>query len=215
MISNWDLYLVTDAKVYPGRSHVNEVEAAIAGGARVVQFREKQMNDRDMLNIGTTLRRLTAEADVDFIVNNRVDIALAVDADGVHVGQEDLPASLVRRLVGPKGIVGVSASTSEEAIKAERDGADYIGASPVFSTGTKTDAPRPTGLEGLRAMADAVNIPIVAIGGISVGNIDGVISAGADAVAVISAVVCAPDMVKASKELISKIRAAKRRIQDV
>jgi thiamine-phosphate pyrophosphorylase len=209
LISNWDIYLVTDGWIYPGRSHVDEVKAAIAGGARVVQFREKQMNDRDILAIGKVLRSLTAEASVDFIVNNRVDIALALGADGVHVGQGDMPVTLTRRLVGPDKIVGVSASTVAEAIRAEKEGADYIGASSVFATATKSDAPLPMGLNGLRQMAEAVSIPIVAIGGINLGNVEEVISAGADVAAVVSAVVCAPDMVKATEELASAIRAAK------
>jgi thiamine-phosphate pyrophosphorylase len=213
MISNWGLYLVTDNRVYPGRSHIDEVKAVIAGGARVVQFREKQMNDRDLLATGTVLRKLTTDSNVDFIVNNRVDIALALDADGVHVGQEDMPVINARRLMGPHKILGVSASTVEEAIKAESESADYIGASPVFATSTKPDAPHPTGLEGLRAMAEAINIPIVAIGGINLENVEQVISAGADSAAVISAVVCAPDMVKATEKLVATINAAKSHTQ--
>jgi thiamine-phosphate diphosphorylase len=209
MISDWDLYLVTDGRVYPGRTHIDEVKAAIAGGTKVVQFREKQMIDRNMITIGKVLRSITAEAGIDFIMNNRVDIALALGAEGVHVGQEDMPVELTRRLMGPNKIVGTSVSTVTEAIKAEKDGASYIAASPVFATLTKADTPLPTGLDGLKEIAESVNIPIVAIGGINLGNIDEVISAGADVIAVVSAVVCAPDMRKAVEELTSAIRTAK------
>jgi thiamine-phosphate pyrophosphorylase len=209
MISEWDLYVVTDSKVYPGRSHIEEVKAAIAGGAKVIQFREKQMIDREIIATGKVLRSITADACVDFIVNDRVDIALALGADGVHVGQKDMSVALARQLMGSNKIVGASASTVAEAIRAEKDGADYLSASPVFATLTKADAPPPTGLDGLREIAEAVSIPIVAIGGINLGNIDEVIAYGADVIAVVSAVICAQDMRKATEKLISAIRAAK------
>ena len=210
MISDWDLYLVTDGNVHPGRTHIEETAAAIAGGVKVVQFREKQMADRELISIGAEIRSLTAEAGVDFVVNNRVDIALALGADGVHVGQDDMPVALVRRLIGPRMILGASASSVEEAVKAEKDGASYVAASPVFSTSTKLDAPKPTLLEGLRAISDAVDVPVVAIGGIGLNNVVDVVKAGADSIAVVSAVVCAPDMKEAATSLNSIIRDAKR-----
>jgi len=132
-----------------------------------------------------------------------------VEADGVHVGQDDMPARLARKLMGPDKIVGVSANSVAEALQAEADGADYVSASPVFVTPTKPDAPPPTGLEGLRAIAAAVRIPVIAIGGINASNVEEVIAAGADAVAVVSAVVGAEDIEGAARELVSKIRAAK------
>ena len=209
MISDWDLYLVTDSRVYPGRSHVEEAEAAIAGGVKVIQFREKQIIDREMIATGKVLRAMTAEAGVDLIVNNRVDIALALGADGVHVGQDDIPVALARQLIGSNKIVGASASNVAEAISAEENGADYVAASPVFATLTKADAPPQTGLEGLMEIAEAVDVPVVAIGGIGLGNVDEAIAAGADVIAVVSAVVCAQDMKNAAEELRSAIQAAK------
>ena len=128
-------------------------------------------------------------------------MALAVDADGVHVGQDDMPASLVRRLLGKKRILGVSAGSTEEARQAVDDGADYIGASPVFSTPTKPDAPPPLGIEGLRRIARAVEIPVVAIGGITAGNAAAMRDAGAAGIAVVSAIVAAEDVEAAARRL--------------
>ncbi|MCJ7609248.1 thiamine phosphate synthase [Candidatus Bathyarchaeota archaeon] len=211
MISDWNLYVITDSRICPGRSHIEEAKAAVAAGVKVIQLREKQMIDREIVTVGKTLRSITAKASVDFIVNNRVDMALALDADGVHVGQEDMPVPLVRQLMGPNKIIGASASTVAEAIRAEKDGADYVSASPVFATMTKTDAPPSTGLSGLKEISEAVSIPVVAIGGIDLRNVEEVIAAGADVIAVVSAVVCAQDMRKAAEELLSAIRAAKSR----
>ena len=209
MISDWDLYVVTDSKVFPGRSHVEEAKAAIAGGVKVIQFREKQMIDREIIATGKVLRSITTEAGVDLIVNNRVDIALALGADGVHVGQDDMPVALARQIMGPNKIVGASASNVAEAVRAEKDGANYVAASPVFATPTKADAPPQTGLKGLKEITEAVRVPIVAIGGIGLENVEEVVAAGADVVAVVSAVICAQDMRKAAEELRSAIRVAK------
>ena len=212
MMRDWDLYLVTDNRVYPGRSHVDEVEAAIDGGIRVIQFREKQMCDREMIATGKVLRSLTSRAGVDLIINNRIDIALAVDADGVHIGQDDMPVALARRLLGPDKILGASVSSVAEAKIAQREGASYVAVSPVFSTSTKTDAPAPVGLEGLKTISKAVRVPVVAIGGINLENLEVVIGAGADSVAVVSAVVCAKNMTDATRELRSRIESAKSRV---
>jgi thiamine-phosphate pyrophosphorylase len=209
LISDWDLYVITDSRLYPGRSHIEEAEEAMVGGAKAIQLREKQMTDREILDIGMVLRRATTDVGVDLIVDNRVDIALALGADGVHVGRDDIPVPLVRRLIGPNKIVGASVSDAAEAIKAEREGADYVAASPVFATPSKGDAPPPTGLAGLREIAESVSVPTVAIGGINLGNVWEVISAGADVVAVISAVVCARDIRLAAEELSTAIRVAK------
>ncbi|HIC94918.1 MAG TPA: thiamine phosphate synthase [Anaerolineae bacterium] len=204
---DWTLYVITDRRW--GRSHLEVARAAIAGGATAIQLRDKEATTRELIEVGLALRELTRERGVAFIVNDRVDVALAVDADGVHVGQDDMPAKLARRLMGPK-IVGVSAGSVEEALRAEADGADYVSASPVFATPTKPDAPPPTGLEGLRAIAEAVRIPVIAIGGINEDNVGEVIRAGADGVAVISAVVAAPDIAEAARRLRQRIEEARK-----
>ena len=198
---DYTLYLVTDAGLSLGRPHVQVVEAAVRGGVTVVQYREKSAGTRQMIEEARELRQLCRAAGVPFIVNDRIDVALAVDADGVHVGQDDMPASLARRLIGKGRILGVSAGSPEEARKAEADGADYIGASPIFATPTKTDAPAPLGVEGLRQLARVVSIPVVAIGGINAGNARSMMTAGAAGVAVVSAIVAAQNVEAAAKEI--------------
>ena len=205
---DWTLYVITDRRW--GRSHLEVARAAIEGGATAIQLRDKEATTRELIEAGLALRDLTREREVAFIINDRVDVALAVDADGVHVGQDDMPATLARKLVGPDKIVGVSASTIEEALQAEADGADYISASPVFATPTKPDAAPPTGLEGLRAIVEAVRIPVVAIGGINESNVEEVIRAGAAGVAVISAVVGAPDIAAAARRLRQRIEKTRK-----
>ncbi|MBC7263821.1 MAG: thiamine phosphate synthase [Chloroflexi bacterium] len=207
---DWSLHVITDRNLARGKSHLQVAQAAIEGGATVIQLRDKEASTRELIEAGLALRKLTLERGVAFIVNDRVDVALAVEADGVHVGQEDMPANLARKLMGSNRIVGVSVSTVEEALQAEADGADYVSASPVFTTPTKPDAPSPTGLEGLRLIAGVVHIPVIAIGGINEENVEEVIKAGADGVAVISAVVAAPDITAAAKALREKIAMARR-----
>jgi len=177
------------------------VEAAIRGGVTIVQYREKRASTRRMIEEAAGLLGLCRAAGIPFIVNDRLDVALAVDADGVHVGQDDMPASHVRPLLGRKKILGVSAGSVEEALKAVDDGADYIGASPVFSTPTKPDAPPPLGIEGLRRITQAVEIPVVAIGGINEGNAAAMREAGAAGIAVVSAIVAAEDVTEAARAL--------------
>jgi len=206
---DWSLYVITDRRLSGGRSHLEVMRAAIEGGATAIQLRDKEATTRELIEAGLALRELTRERGVAFIVNDRVDVALAVDAEGVHVGQDDMPAKLARKLVGPDKIVGVSASTLEEALQAEADGADYVSASPVFSTPTKPDAPPPTGLEGLQAFVEALRVPVVAIGGINESNVEEVIKAGAAGVAVISAVVAAPNIAEAARRLRARIEAAR------
>lgn len=207
---NWSLYVITDAQLARGRSHREVIRAAIAGGATVVQYREKEGTTRQMMEEARAVRELAHQAGLPFIVNDRLDIALAVDADGVHVGQEDMPAPLARKLIGPGKIVGVSATNLEEALQAERDGADYIGAGPVFATPTKPDAAPPMGLDGLAEICRRVFIPVVAIGGINEENAGAVIAAGADGVAVISAIVAAPDVEAAARRLRQTVEEARR-----
>lgn len=200
--AHWRLYVITDERLGRGRSHLQIAEAAIRGGADVVQLRDKTSSSRRLYDIALQLRRLTREALVPFVVNDRLDVALAADADGVHIGREDLPASVVRRILGSGKILGVSAETVEEAVTAEKDGADYLGVGPVFEArGTKADAGEPLGLDLIARIRRKCRIPIVAIGGINAENARLVRDAGANAAAVISAVASADDIAQAARLL--------------
>ncbi|MCS7234535.1 MAG: thiamine phosphate synthase [Armatimonadota bacterium] len=194
------VYVVTD-RSFRGRTHEEVARAAVAGGATALQLRDKRATGRELLLWARTLRDLARRERVLFVVNDRVDVALAAEADGAHVGDDDLPVVDVRRLLGPDRVVGASAGTVEDAVRAEREGADYLGVGPVFPTGTKPDAGAAIGVDGLRAIARAVRIPVVGIGGITADNAAEVIRAGAAGVAVISAVADADDMVQATRRL--------------
>jgi thiamine-phosphate pyrophosphorylase len=198
---DYSLYLVTDSALSLGRRTLDIVEAAIAGGATIVQYREKSSSTRAMVEEAGALAALCRARGVPFIVNDRLDLALAVDADGLHVGQDDLPPALARGLLGRGKLLGVSVGSVEEALRAKAEGADYLGASPIFATPTKSDAPRPMGLEGLRELAAAMDLPIVAIGGINASNAEAVIEAGASGLAVVSAIVSMPDPEGAARAL--------------
>jgi thiamine-phosphate pyrophosphorylase len=209
-VTGWGVYVLTDATLSHGRSHVEVAGEAIAGGADAIQLREKDAPGRALCEIARQIRRLTGDAGVAFIVNDRVDVALAAGADGVHVGRDDLPAAEARRLIGPDRILGVSALSLEEALSAERDGADYVGFGPVFEArGTKPDAAPPLGLERLAEVCARCAVPVIAIGGIHHGNVAGVIAAGAAGVAVISAAVGARDIAAAVRDLKERARRAR------
>jgi thiamine-phosphate diphosphorylase len=198
----WRLYVITDEQVGRGRSHLQIAEAAILGGADVLQLRDKESSGGRLFRVALQLRKLTREAKVPLIVNDRLDIALAVDADGVHLGQADLPASVARNIMGSGRILGVSAETVAEAVAAEKDGADYLGVGPVFDArGTKPDAGEPRGLELIANVRRHCRLPIVAIGGIDADNARKVLEAGADAVAVISAIAAADDIEEAARRM--------------
>jgi thiamine-phosphate diphosphorylase len=172
------------------------------GGADVLQLRDKEAPGGLLYRVALQLRRITREAKVPFIVNDRLDIALAADADGVHVGQADLPASVVREIMGPGKILGVSVDTVEDAMQAEKDGADYLGVGPVFEAReTKPDAGLPLGVDRITRIRRQCRLPIVAIGGINAENALMVREAGADAAAVISAIVAADDIAHAARRL--------------
>jgi len=198
----WRLYVITDERVSRGRSHLQVAEAAILGGADVLQLRDKESSSGRLFQVAMQIRKLTRDAKLHLIVNDRLDIALAADADGVHVGQADLPASVARSILGPGRILGVSAETVAEAVAAAEDGADYLGVGPVFEArGTKPDAGLPLGLELIAEIRRHCRLPIVAIGGINAENARRVRDAGADAVAVISAVSSADDIAQAARRL--------------
>lgn len=190
----------------PGKSHVDVAKAAIEGGASIIQYRDKNASSRKLLNDALALRRITRETGVMLIINDRVDIALAVEADGVHLGQDDLPLDEARRIVGDTYIIGISATRLNEAVDAAKQGADYIGLGPIFPTPSKDDASEPIGLEGLTNVRAAIDLPIVAIGGITIDNIEEVIKAGSDGIAVISAVASAPDMSAAARTITGLIQ---------
>ncbi len=207
---DYSLYVITGDKFSRGRPVLEVARAAIAGGATVLQLREKAFTARQLVDVGHQLRRLTREEGVTFIINDRVDIALAVEADGVHLGQDDLPIGMARRILGPGKIIGISTHSVEQALEAQRQGADYIGVGPVFETHTKDDVQAPVGVDLVRQVAPVVSIPKVAIGGIKAYNVEEVIAAGADGVAVITAVVAAEDVSGAARELRSRIEKARR-----
>ena len=189
---DYSLYLVTDRALSLGRSTVEVVRAAIRGGVSCVQLREKGCSTREFMDEARLLKALLVGTGVPLFINDRLDVALAVGADGVHLGQNDLAIADARRLVGNRMIIGISAESVADAVRAEAEGADYIGASPVFTTPTKTDTAPPLGLDGLRAIRRAVRLPLVAIGGIDADNAAQVLRAGADGLAVVSAIVSAP-----------------------
>jgi len=207
---DWTLYVVTDKALAGGRSHAEQARAAILGGATVIQYREKVGNTRQLIAEASAVRDVCRDLGATFIVNDRLDVALAVGADGVHVGQEDMPAISARRLIGPHLLLGVTVGNAAQARQAEADGADYLGTDPVFFTGSKPDAGPPIGVYALAEICRAVHIPVVGIGGINVGNVAQVMQAGAAGAAVISAVVSAPDMSAAARRLREAIRLAKR-----
>jgi thiamine-phosphate pyrophosphorylase len=194
--------VITDSTLSRGRSHEEVVRAALAGGADHVQLRDKTLSSRRLYELGLLLRKLTLAHGALFFVNDRPDIAAAVEADGVHLGAEDLPVDAARRLFGRRLLVGASARTVDEAIAAAAAGADYLGLGPVFEArGSKPDAVPPGGVELVRAVRAVCRIPILAIGGIHAANVEPVIRAGASGVAVISAIVAAEHVSGAAERL--------------
>ena len=198
---DYSLYLVTDRTLSRGRSSEEIVGAAVRGGVTCVQLREKHCSTRDFIREARGLQPLLHHHKIPLIINDRLDVALAIGADGVHLGQSDMHIGDARRLVGEKMIIGISAENLNDAIVAEQEGADYIGISPVFSTDTKVDTAAPLGLEGISWIRRAVNLPLVGIGGINAGNVREIICAGADGVAVVSAIVSADCPQTAASEL--------------
>jgi thiamine-phosphate pyrophosphorylase len=195
------VYVITDRSIVGNRSLFDVVRAAIRGGATLVQLREKEAPTDEIIAIGRTLHQITREAGIPLIVNDRADVALELDAEGLHIGQQDLSPPEARRLIGPHRILGMSAETVEQALQAEHSGADYLGVGDVYGTRSKPDAGNPIGLDGLAAIARAVTLPIVAIGGITLDNTAAIIRSGADGVSVISAVMAAPDPEAAARHL--------------
>ena len=199
-MKDFHLYVILDRTSQKGRSFVDVAKEAILGGADVIQLRDKEFSTKQIIEEGKKLRQLTRQTGTILIVNDRVDIALAVEADGVHLGQEDLPLKNARRRLGAHKIIGRSTHDLSQALKAQEEGADYIGVGPVFATPTKPAYPA-VGLDLVRQVNLRIGIPFVAIGGINVNNIHQVLSAGARRVAVVRAVAGAEDIRSAAKAL--------------
>lgn len=202
------LYVLTDAGAARGRDVVSLVAAALEGGATAIQLRDKSPSARDQIRVGQALRRLTREAGALFIVNDRVDVAYAVEADGVHLGQDDFPAEVARRILGPDAIVGGSAGNQDELAHCLQAGVDYLGVGPMYPTPSKPDAGSPIGPAGLAEIRRETDLPIVGVGGIGVQNLEPVVRAGADGVAVIGAVVGADDVRAAARRVRTAVEAA-------
>ncbi|MFP4200169.1 MAG: thiamine phosphate synthase [Clostridia bacterium] len=205
------LYLVSDRSLARGRPPEDILRAVAGRGVTAFQLRGKDWNDRELFGVGSRLARLCAELGVLFVVNDRVDIAMACGADGVHLGEDDLPVEVARRLMGKDAIIGASARDTTRARAAQAAGADYVAASPVWATPTKTDAPAPLGLEGLGDMCRAVSLPVIGIGGINAENAAKVIASGAAGVAVVSAIVAAEDPATAARQLREAVEEGERR----
>ena len=197
---DYTLYLCTDRDLMSSATIEENVELAIKGGCTVIQLREKNCSSKEFYDLAVSVKKITDKYNVPLIINDRVDIAMAVDAAGVHIGQSDLPADVVRRIIGDDKIIGVSTAKLEEALKAVKDGADYLGVGAMYSTDTKTDA-RPVTMEELKEIRKNVDIPIVVIGGINMNTLGNFKNMGIDGLAVVSAIVAQPDVEKTAKDM--------------
>lgn len=203
------LYFVTDRGLCGTRPVADVVLAAIRGGAACVQLREKNAGTRAFVDEARMIKEMMAPFRVPLIINDRLDVALAVGADGVHLGQDDMPYDIARRLLGPDAIIGLSVETWADVERAERLAVDYLGVSPVFATPTKTDTKAPWGIDGVARIRAFSRHPLVAIGGLNASNAAAVVTAGADGVAVVSAICASPDPAAAARELTEVIRLAR------
>ncbi len=206
---DYSLYLVTDRPLCLGRDLIDIVLSAVAGGATMVQLREKHAGTRDFVALAKALKAALAPFNVPLLINDRVDVALAAGADGVHIGQSDMPAADVRRLIGPDMLLGLSMDTPDNVREAATLDLDYLGLGPVFATATKSDAGAPWGLAGLSAILPEARQPVVGIGGIDLANAADVVRAGAEGVAVVSAICSAKDPAAASAALLAAVRSAR------
>jgi len=199
---DYRLYLVTDRGIVGGRDFLKAIAEALEGGVTLLQLREKEISSADFYRLAVQVKELAHAYRVPLIINDRLDIALAIDADGLHIGQDDLPLAVARRLLGPDKILGYSVSTLEEARYGEENGADYLGAGPVYWTGSKSDIGETIGLTGLQQIKQAVAIPVVGIAGIGAANLPAVKSTGVDGVSLISAILGQADIAQAARSLI-------------
>jgi thiamine-phosphate pyrophosphorylase len=200
-----DVYPVTCERLSGGKSNLQVLEAVIQGGAKIIQLREKEYPKRDLYNLALKFREISTRAGVLLIINDHVDIALAVDADGVHLGQEDLPVQVARNLA-PELLIGVSTHSLEQALQAEKNGADYINIGPIFSTKTKKGVGRSLGPGAISEMSPRIKVPFTVMGGINEENIEEVLAKGARRVAMVTAITKAADITAQIKSLKEKIR---------
>jgi len=207
LLGEIDLYLVTDSGLSK-KGTLSDVRNAVEAGCRIVQYREKSRSTKQMVEEASLIKEICRGKAI-FLVNDRIDVAMAVDADGVHIGQNDMPISIARQLLGSGKIIGLTVHDLREALEAEREGADYVGLSPIFGTSTKKDAGEGIGPERIREVKDALSIPIVTIGGINKENCVSVVRGGADSLVAISAIVCSDDVKRETKDLIEIIGRTK------
>jgi thiamine-phosphate pyrophosphorylase len=202
------VYLVTDRALCGNKSLEEVVFRSLQGGVMCVQLREKDVSTRFFVEEARKIKALTAQFRAPLIINDRIDVALAGEADGVHIGQEDMPYAVARNLMGPQAIIGLSVETWDDVVQAEELDVDYLGVSPIFETPTKTDTKGNWGLEGLARIKAYSRHPLVAIGGLNASNAADAVMAGAEGIAVVSAICAAPDPLHASRELHDIVQAA-------
>jgi thiamine-phosphate pyrophosphorylase len=207
LLKEIDFYLVTDSELSK-KGTLSDVKEAVEAGCKIVQYREKNRSTREMISEAAETKRICSDKAI-FLVNDRIDVALAVGADGVHIGQDDMPIGTARKLLGENKIIGLTVHNIDEAIEAEKRGANYIGLSPIFDTATKKDAGDGIGPEKIQEIKNAIRIPIVAIGGINNENCESVVQNGADSLVAISAVICSEDVKSEIKSFIDIIRRTK------
>ena len=205
-MADLSLYLVTDRAMSKGCNIAWIVEEAVIGGVTMVQLREKACSTREFINLATQLKKILCKYNVPLIINDRADVALASGADGLHIGQSDMPWSMARKILGPGKIIGLSVENIDQVRDANNMDVDYIAISPVFSTDTKTDTNTPFGLEGITRVMATTKHPAVAIGGITISNTESIIRAGVNGVAVVSAICSADNPRQAATDLKNKIK---------
>lgn len=210
---DYSLYLVTDRGLSKGRSLQEIIKAAVKGGVSIVQLREKDCTTREFLEIAQEVKAFCSPLGVPLIINDRIDIALAVGAEGLHIGQSDMPYDIARKLMGPNAIIGLSVENVQDALDAEKMDLDYLGLSPIYSTPTKTDIHHELGLEGIQEIRKISRHPLVAIGGININNTAEIIAAGSDGIAVVSAICSANDPTLASQKLLEQVKLGKNEIK--
>jgi len=201
-----DIYPVTCERLSNGRSNLETLKAVIQGGARIIQLREKEYSGKKMYALALKFREITTKAGVLLIINDHVDIAMAVEADGVHLGQDDFPLNAAKK-IAPELLIGASTHSLKEAIQAQKEGADYINIGPIFPTGTKEGLARFLGPEAIAAISPEIDVPFTVMGGISESNIDQVLANGARRVAMVTAITQAPDIIATVKALREKIQS--------
>lgn len=204
-MKDFRLYAITGEQFHEGRNLIDVMEEAIIGGVDIIQLRDKKNSKKVVLEKAKQLKALARKYNVPLIINDHIDIALAIDADGIHIGQDDLPLVEARKIVGPNKIIGISTHAIEEAKEAERNGADYIGVGPIFATKSKEDVVDPVTTKYIEEVVNEIKIPFVAIGGIKLHNVDQVLNAGATRICAISEIVGSENVTKTCQAFLNKI----------